>query len=73
MLGTFFGFELISKNIRTIAEIDRPWTAEMLEMLQEFARTDARVAEYNYLDWSAEIAEAKASENKAYDATQTML
>lgn len=68
-----FGFELISKNIRTIAEIDRPWTAEMLEMLQEFARTDARVAEYNYLDWSAEIAEAKASENKTYDATQTML
>ena len=68
-----FGFELISKNIRTIAEIDRPWTAEMLEMLQEFARTDARVAEYNYLDWSEEIAEAKKSENKAYDATQTML
>lgn len=68
-----FGFELITRSLRTIAEIDRPWTAEMLEMLQEFARTDERVAEYSYLDWSQEIAEARAAENKAHDATQTML
>ncbi len=68
-----FGFELISTNKRTIAEIDRPWTSEMLEMLQEFARTDPRVSEYKYLDWSAEIEEAKQAEGKKHDDTQTML
>ena len=68
-----FGFELISKNLYTIAQIDRPWTAEMLQLLQDFVHTDPRVAEYSYLDWSKEIEEAKAAENKAYDATQTML
>ena len=68
-----FGFELISKNIRTIAEIDRPWTAEMLEMLQDFARNDQRVKEYNYLDWSKEIEEARQLEKKNHDDTQTML
>lgn len=68
-----FGFELISTNKRTIAEIDRPWTAEMLEMLQDFARTDPRMKEYSFLDWSKEISEARAEESKQHDDTQTML
>ncbi len=68
-----FGFELISTNQYPISRIDRPWTAEMLEKLQEFARTDARVKEYSYLSWKTEIEEARANEEKQHDDTQTML
>ncbi len=68
-----FGFELITSNQYTIAQIDRPWTAKMLMMLQDFARSDPRVSDYSYLSWEKEIEEAKAEESKKHDDTQTML
>ncbi len=50
-----FGFEMISLNKFTTAQIDRnTWTKEMLDLLMEFIATDERAAEYRDLDWSEE-------------------
>ena len=50
-----FGFEMITQNKFTTAQIDRnTWTKEMLEMLLEFIETDPRGENYRGLDWSEE-------------------
>ncbi len=50
-----FGFEMISLNKFTTAQIDKnTWTKEMLDLLMEFIETDDRAAEYRGLDWSEE-------------------
>lgn len=50
-----FGFEMITENKFTPAQIDKnTWTVEMLDMLQAFIQTDPRCAEYRNLDWSQE-------------------
>jgi len=50
-----FGFEMISQNKFTTAQIDRnTWTVEMLDMLMDFIRKDPRCEEYRNLDWSEE-------------------
>ena len=50
-----FGFEMISQNKFTTAQIDKnTWTKEMLDLLMEFIKTDDRAAEYRDLDWSEE-------------------
>ena len=50
-----FGFEMITQNKFTTAQIDRnTWTVEMLDLLTDFIRNDPRGAEYRDLDWSRE-------------------
>ena len=50
-----FGFEMITQNKFTTAQIDRnTWTAEMLDLLLDFIRNDDRGIPYRDLDWSAE-------------------
>jgi len=50
-----FGFEMISQNRFTTAQIDRnTWTEEMLDLMLEFIRTDPRGEPYRSLDWSTE-------------------
>lgn len=50
-----FGFEMISQNRFTTAQIDKnTWTVEMLDLLMEFIKTDPRGEEYRNLDWSNE-------------------
>ncbi len=50
-----FGFEMISQNRFTTAQIDKnTWTEEMLDLLMEFIKTDERAAEYRDIDWSKE-------------------
>jgi regulator of RNase E activity RraA len=50
-----FGFEMITLNKFTPAQIDRnTWTKEMLDLLMEFIENDPRAAEYRGLDWSQE-------------------
>ena len=50
-----FGFEMISQNKFTTAQIDKnTWSEEMLDMLMEFIRTDERAAAYRDIDWSKE-------------------
>lgn len=50
-----FGFEMISQNRFTTAQIDRnTWTKDMLDMLLEWIRTDPRGEKYRELDWSKE-------------------
>ena len=50
-----FGFEMISQNKFTTAQIDRnTWTVEMLDMLMEWIKTDPRGEQYRDLDWSKE-------------------
>ena len=50
-----FGFEMISQNRFTTAQIDKnTWSEEMLDLLMEFIRTDDRAAVYRDIDWSKE-------------------
>ena len=50
-----FGFEMITQNKFTTAQIDKnTWTESMLDMLMEFIRTDERGEPYRMLDWSKE-------------------
>lgn len=50
-----FGFEMITLNKFTTAEIDKnTWTEPMLDLLMEFIKTDPRAEKYRDLDWSAE-------------------
>ena len=50
-----FGFEMITQNKFTTAQIDRnTWTVDMLDLLLEFIRTDDRGLPYRDLDWSHE-------------------
>ncbi len=50
-----FGFEMITQNVFTTAQIDRnTWTVEMLDLLTAFIRDDFRGNEYRELDWSRE-------------------
>ena len=50
-----FGFEMISLNKFTSAQIDKnTWTKEMLDLLMEFIEKDDRAEQYRGLDWSLE-------------------
>jgi len=50
-----FGFEMITQNVFTTAQIDRnTWTTEMLDLLMAFIRDDYRGSDYRDLDWSRE-------------------
>ncbi len=55
-----FGFEMITQNKFTTAQIDKnTWTEEMLDLLMEFIRTDPRAEAFRELDWSKEYALAR--------------
>ena len=55
-----FGFEMISQNRFTTAQIDRnTWTEEMLALLMDFIRTDPRGEPYRGIDWSVEYGLAR--------------
>lgn len=55
-----FGFEMIARNKFTTAQIDRNvWTAEMLDLLLEYIRTNEAAAEFRNIDWSEEYKLAK--------------
>ena len=50
-----FGFEMITLNKFTTAQIDKnTWTKYMLDLLMDFIEKDDRAAEYRGLDWSHE-------------------
>ncbi len=50
-----FGFEMITLNKFTPAQIDKnTWSKEMLDLLLEFIENDPRGAAYRGLDWSHE-------------------
>lgn len=50
-----FGFEMITQNVFTTAEIDKnTWTEDMLDKLMKFITTDPRGEDYRMLDWSRE-------------------
>ena len=50
-----FGFDMITRNKFTTAQIDRnTWTEEMLDLLMDFIKTDPRAESYRDLDWSLE-------------------
>lgn len=66
-----FGFEMITQNKFTTAQIDRnTWTEEMLDLLMAFIQTDSRGEPYRGLDWSAEFDLAR---NGDPNDTQTAL
>jgi regulator of RNase E activity RraA len=66
-----FGFEMISQNKFTTAQIDRnTWTVEMLDMLMDFIQNDPRGEKYRDLDWSKEYDLAR---NGDPNDTQTAL
>lgn len=50
-----FGFDMITANRFTTAQIDKnTWSEEMLDLLTEFIRDDPRGEPYRSLDWSQE-------------------
>lgn len=50
-----FGFEMITANKFTTAQIDKnTWSEEMLDLLIDFIKKDARCESYRELDWSKE-------------------
>ena len=54
-----FGFEMITENKFTPAQIDKnTWSVEMLDLLMEFIKTDPRAEKYRNLDWSVEYDQA---------------
>lgn len=66
-----FGFEMITQNKFTTAQIDRnTWTVEMLDMLMEFITADPRGQGFRDLDWSVEYDMARNGDPKD---TQTAL
>lgn len=55
-----FGFEMLSSNIFTTAQIDLAvWPKEMLDQMMNFIKTDERCAAYLSLDWSEEYRRAE--------------
>ena len=65
-----FGFEMITANIFTTAQIDRAvWTEDMLDRLMDFIQKDPRGEAYRSLDWSGEYAAAREGSSEG----QTML
>ena len=55
-----FGFEMLTLGRFTTAQIDQNvWSAEMLDMLTEFIRTDARAEAFRGLDWTREYEMAR--------------
>ncbi len=66
-----FGFEMITQNIFTTAQIDKnTWTEDMLDLLMKFIREDPRGEEYRDLDWSKEYDLARNGDS---NDTQTAL
>lgn len=50
-----FGFEMITQNKFTTAQIDKNvWTVEMLDLLMEYINTNEEAAGFRGIDWSAE-------------------
>ena len=50
-----FGFEMITQNKFTTAQIDKnTWTEEMLDLLMDFIEKDDRAEKYRGLDWTLE-------------------
>lgn len=66
-----FGFEMLTANRFTTAQIDRnTWTEEMLDMLTAFIREDKRGESFRDLDWSCEYELARTGDP---NDTQTAL
>lgn len=58
-----FGFDMITANRFTTAQIDKnTWSENMLDLLVEFIKTDPRAAQYRDLDWSVEYDLARNSD-----------
>lgn len=50
-----FGFEMITQNKFTTAQIDKNvWSADMLDLLVDFIKNDPKGKNYRHLNWSAE-------------------
>lgn len=61
-----FGFEMISSNRFTTAQIDKHvWTKEMLDLLVEFINTDPRAEAYRTIDWSEEYSFANSQDGQS--------
>lgn len=66
-----FGFEMITANVFTTAQIDRnTWTKDMLDLLINFIKKDPRAKEFRNLDWTEEY---NLAENGDPNDTQTAL
>ncbi len=58
-----FGFEMITQNKFTTAQIDKNiWTVEMLDLLMEFINTNEAAAGFRGIDWSMEYELARNSD-----------
>ena len=50
-----FGFEMISQNKFTTAQIDKnTWSEEMLDLLMDYIKNEPAAESFRDLDWSKE-------------------
>lgn len=60
-----FGFERLATNTYTTAQVDQDWWPDfMMDDFMEWFRTSEQAAEYQYLDWSAEIESSRQPQPK---------
>lgn len=64
-----FGFEMLSTNVYTTAQIDLAvWPKEMLDRMRRFLNQDERCAAYRSIDWSEEYALAEKEKGSSESA-----
>ena len=68
-----FGFDRLASKTYTTAQIDRPWTAPMMEDFIECFKKDSRACEYSYLTWDKELEEARERDRKEQDPSEVAL
>ncbi|MBQ2462497.1 MAG: RraA family protein, partial [Clostridia bacterium] len=54
-----FGFDRLKSGAYTTAQIDRPWTAAMMEDFVSWFDRDPRAERYRHLTWEEETEAAK--------------
>lgn len=60
-----FGFERLATNTYTTAQVDQDWWPDfMMDDFMEWFRTSEKAAEYQYLDWSAEVESSRQPQPK---------
>ena len=64
-----FGFEMISANKYTTAEVDKEvWPVSMLDELVAFIQSDPRCEQYRDIDWAPDYEKAKAQAENSESA-----
>ena len=68
-----FGFERLSQNVYTTAQIDTAWTGAMMEDFVDWLGKDDKAADYRHLNFDQELEEARERDKNKVQSTQVIL